>query len=76
MTLIAAGGERPWLMYRSRAEHLARAVAAEGQGRLSEARDCYTKCVDITPEMAYQLIKVGLFPALVSCSRGGDETPV
>lgn len=46
---------------RSRAENLARAQALEGQGRLRDARDLYTKCVDITPEMALQLIKVS-FP--------------
>ena len=45
---------------RSRAENLARAQALEGQGRLRDARDLYTKCVDITPEMALQLIKVSL----------------
>ena len=43
---------------RSRAENLARAQALEGQVRLRDARDLYTKCVDITPEMALQLIKV------------------
>lgn len=43
---------------RSRADHLARAQAFEAQGRRKDARDAYTKCVDITPEMAYQLIKV------------------
>ena len=48
---------------RSRAENLARAQALEGQGRLRDARDLYTKCVDITPEMALQLIKVS--PLLV-----------
>lgn len=49
-----------WLTVRSRADHLARAHALEAQGRPKDARDCYTKCVDITPEMAYQLIKVDL----------------
>lgn len=34
----------------------------EAQGRAKEARDYYTKCVDITPEMAYQLIKVSYCP--------------
>lgn len=43
---------------RSRADHLAKAQSLESQGRLKEARECYTKCLDITPEMAYQLIKV------------------
>jgi exonuclease-1 len=50
--------------HRSRAENLAKALALESQGRLKDARDCYTKCVDITPEMAYQLIKVS-FPSHV-----------
>ncbi|GMK55734.1 hypothetical protein CspeluHIS016_0207900 [Cutaneotrichosporon spelunceum] len=42
---------------KSRADHLARAKSYEAQGRMKDARDAYTKCVDITPEMAYQLIK-------------------
>ncbi|KAL1407420.1 hypothetical protein Q8F55_006853 [Vanrija albida] len=42
---------------KSRAGHMARAQSFEAQGRLKEARDCYTKCLDITPEMAFQLIK-------------------
>ncbi|BEI85260.1 hypothetical protein CcaverHIS002_0506610 [Cutaneotrichosporon cavernicola] len=42
---------------KSRADHLARAKSFEAQGRMKDARDAYTKCVDITPEMAYQLIK-------------------
>ncbi|ODN85893.1 hypothetical protein L198_07461 [Cryptococcus wingfieldii CBS 7118] len=42
---------------RSRADNLDKAKALEAQGRHKEARDAYTKCVDITPEMAYQLIK-------------------
>lgn len=50
---------------RSRADHLARAQAFEAQGRLKEARDCYTKCVDVTPEIAFQLIKVSFL--VVSC---------
>jgi hypothetical protein len=54
---------------RSRAENLARAQALEGQGRLRDARDLYTKCVDITPEMALQLIKVS--PLLVIIIGGG-----
>lgn len=53
---------------RSRAENLARAQALEGQGRLRDARDLYTKCVDITPEMALQLIKVS-FPTCVVGNR-------
>ena len=52
---------------KSRADYLARAQNMESQGRWKEARDCYTKCVDVTPEMAYQLIKVG--PMI--CARTG-----
>ncbi|KAJ9111128.1 hypothetical protein QFC19_001327 [Naganishia cerealis] len=37
--------------------HLGQASALAAQGRHREARDHYTKCVDITPEMALQLIK-------------------
>lgn len=47
---------------RSRREfHLGQANALAAQGRHKEARDHYTKCVDITPEMALQLIKVSSF---------------
>ncbi|ORY32105.1 PIN domain-like protein [Naematelia encephala] len=42
---------------KSRAANLARATSLESQGRLKEAREAYTKCLDITPEMAFQLIK-------------------
>lgn len=40
-----------------RSSSLARAQSLTAQGRHKEARDHYTKCVDITPEMALQLIK-------------------
>lgn len=40
---------------------MARALALEAQCRRKDARDCYTKCIDITPEMAYQLIKVRVY---------------
>ncbi|OCF44727.1 hypothetical protein I317_01416 [Kwoniella heveanensis CBS 569] len=42
---------------KSRADNLERARSMESQGRWREARDFYTRCLDITPEMAYQLIK-------------------
>lgn len=42
----------------SRKANLEKALALESQGRHSEAREAYTKCVDITPEIAYQFIKV------------------
>ncbi|KAJ3544540.1 hypothetical protein NM688_g5730 [Phlebia brevispora] len=40
-----------------RDENLARAKALAGQGKHSQAREYYVKCVDVTPQMAYQLIK-------------------
>ncbi|EKM76744.1 hypothetical protein AGABI1DRAFT_78182 [Agaricus bisporus var. burnettii JB137-S8] len=40
-----------------RDENLARGKALVAQGRHSQARDCFIKCIDVTPEMAYQLIK-------------------
>ena len=41
-----------------RAEALARGDALAAQGRHAQAREHYVKCVDVTPQMAYQLIKV------------------
>ena len=41
-----------------REENLSRANALAAQGRHSEAREYYVKCVDVTPQMAYQFIKV------------------
>ena len=43
-----------------REDNLAKANALASQGKHSQARDFYVKCVDVTPQMAYQLIKVGL----------------
>ncbi|QRW04876.1 exonuclease 1 [Ceratobasidium sp. AG-Ba] len=40
-----------------RAANLSQAQALEAQGRNGEAYEYYKKCVDITPQMAYQLIK-------------------
>ncbi|KAG8743600.1 Rad2 nuclease [Ceratobasidium sp. 414] len=40
-----------------RAKSLARAQELEAQSRHGEAYEHYRKCVDITPQMAYQLIK-------------------
>ncbi|KAG9126603.1 Rad2 nuclease [Ceratobasidium sp. 392] len=40
-----------------RAKSLALAQALEAQGRHGEAYEHYRKCVDITPQMAYQVIK-------------------
>ncbi|PWZ00127.1 hypothetical protein BCV70DRAFT_200289 [Testicularia cyperi] len=41
-----------------RYENLQRAKSLERDGKSQEAREIYAKCVDITPEMAFQLIKV------------------
>ncbi|SJX63415.1 related to EXO1-exonuclease which interacts with Msh2p [Sporisorium reilianum f. sp. reilianum] len=41
-----------------RSDNLRRANELEQQGNMQQARDVYAKCVDITPEMAFQLIKV------------------
>lgn len=43
---------------KSREENRERGLALSAQGRHSEARECFVKAVDVTPEMAYQLIKV------------------
>ncbi|KAI0266510.1 PIN domain-like protein [Gloeopeniophorella convolvens] len=40
-----------------RAENLARGDALAAQGKHTQAREYYCKCVDVTPQMAYQLIK-------------------
>ncbi|KAJ3905295.1 exodeoxyribonuclease 1 [Lentinula edodes] len=42
---------------RKRDEHLARGNLLASQGKHAQARDCYLKCVDVTPQMAFQLIK-------------------
>ncbi|KAG9309953.1 PIN domain-like protein [Chiua virens] len=41
-----------------REDNLAKANALASQGKHSQAREFYLKCVDVTPQMAYQLIKV------------------
>lgn len=43
-----------------RDENLAKGNALAAQGKHSDARDYYVKCIDVTPQMAYQLIKVCL----------------
>ncbi|KAJ3783490.1 PIN domain-like protein [Lentinula aff. detonsa] len=42
---------------RRRDEQLARGNLLASQGKRSQARDCYLKCIDVTPQMAFQLIK-------------------
>jgi 5'-3' exonuclease len=41
-----------------REENVARGHALAAQGRHLQAREFYAKCVDVTPQMAFQLIKV------------------
>ncbi|KAF8137611.1 PIN domain-like protein [Boletus edulis] len=41
-----------------REDNLAKANTLASQGKHSQAREFYVKCVDVTPQMAYQLIKV------------------
>ncbi|KAJ7100016.1 PIN domain-like protein [Mycena belliarum] len=40
-----------------RAEHRALGKAFAAQGKTSQAREHYVKCIDVTPQMAFQLIK-------------------
>ncbi|KAH8084340.1 PIN domain-like protein [Cristinia sonorae] len=40
-----------------REENLSRAKLLTAQGKHSQAREYYVKCIDVTPQMAYQLIK-------------------
>lgn len=44
-------------LYRKRAENLARANKLTEQGQHAQAREILTRCVDVTPEMAAQVIK-------------------
>ncbi|KAI0319311.1 PIN domain-like protein [Amylostereum chailletii] len=71
--LLRAHGIRPYLVFdggplpakrgtegerkQRRAENKARGDAFAAQGRHTEARECYCKCVDVTPQMAFQVIK-------------------
>lgn len=48
---------------KSREENRERGLALSAQGKHSEARECFVKAVDVTPEMAYQLIKVSTLDA-------------
>ena len=41
-----------------RDEYLSRGNGLAAQGKHSQARECYVKCVDVTPQMAFQFIKV------------------
>ena len=43
---------------RKREENLARGNTLTAQGRHTQAREFYLKCIDVTPQMAFQFIKV------------------
>ena len=43
---------------KKREENLARANSLAAQGKHSQAREYYVKCIDVTPQMAFQFIKV------------------
>ncbi|KAH8119685.1 PIN domain-like protein [Phellopilus nigrolimitatus] len=42
---------------KKRADNVKRANELSAQGKESQAREYYVKCVDVTPQMAYQVIK-------------------
>lgn len=46
-----------------RADQLARGHALAARGQHAAARECFCKCIDVTPQMAFQLIKVRLSAA-------------
>jgi exonuclease 1 len=50
---------------RRRNEFRERGHALAAQGKLSQARELYVKSVDVTPQMAFQLIKVRIELALM-----------
>ena len=43
---------------RKRKEAISKAKELEAKGKHAQARELYTKSLDVTPQMAYQLIKV------------------
>ena len=57
-----------------REENLARGNALTAQGRHSEAQGFYSRCIDVTPQMAFQFIKVRLRNFLVIFLGGGSHS--
>ena len=45
---------------KKREENLSKGKTLSAQGRHKEARDFFNKCIDVTPEMAFQFIKVSI----------------
>jgi len=54
-------------MCRRRAVNRKRAAQLLMEGKRSEARDCLAQCIDITPQMALELINVCISPTLFRC---------
>ncbi len=63
---------------KKRTENLEIAQALTAKGKHSQAREYYTKCLDVTPQMAYQVIKVcwslSLFHDPIHISRQGPKS--
>ncbi len=48
-----------------REENLARGKALAAEGKHAQAREFYVKCVDVTPQMAFQVIKVRSYECIL-----------
>jgi 5'-3' exonuclease len=57
---LPAKKETESLRLASRIENREKGLRLTREGRHAEARECFVKAVDVTPEMAFQLIKVRL----------------
>ena len=50
---------------KTRQDHLIQGNALVAQGKRGQAREYYAKCIDVTPQMAFQFIKVNfVLPSL------------
>ena len=48
-------------MFRRREMYRKKAAQFLREGKKTEARDCLSKCVDITPQMALELMNVNVY---------------
>jgi hypothetical protein len=64
VALFFSFAQRARSKYRKRNDALARAYALLADGQNKQARELFAKAVDVTPKMAYQLIKVRLVVSL------------
>lgn len=63
-------------MCRSRKENLERAVEHEANGNSTAAYECYQKAVDISPQIARELIQVEcnlIYQSWSDCCQGDDH---